>query len=321
MKQDSYVVLDTDGRKDFTFTRKLMKLYILETVLLGLMALLAVSGIQDLIAKGEDPSLLTDRSDYTPLALCSAIVGVFLLSLVSTILLSVGARNNWKWPIVIISSLTIVIHIALAVGVVIYVLENLRTNGAQYAGVGAIFIICLAIAYGVRSLREALEFIPGVSLFNDGVLIDNFKEWELPLIVEMLAGIQIQETGRLNAPKSELWNVISEGVETGVNFRVARFDDEIVGFLMNRKSITRPGTLVIGDLCVYDSPIASQVASYLVRDFARLYSRSSTPVSDITLPSKFHVMHNAFRTNGWILTKNNKKSKTMSFKYVGLTDF
>jgi hypothetical protein len=201
----------------------------------------------------------------------------------------------------------------------IYVLENLRTNGVQYAGVGAIFIISLAIAYGVRSLKEALEFIPGVSLFSDGVLIDNFKEWELPLIVEMLAGIQIQETGRLNAPKSELWNAISEGVESGINFRVARFDDEIVGFLMNRKSIRRPGTLSIGNLCVYDSPIAHQVASHLVRDFARLYSRSSTPVSAITLPSKFHVMHNAFRTNGWVLTKDNKKS--MSFKYVGLSDF
>jgi hypothetical protein len=318
LNHDSYVVLDTDGRRDFTFTRRLKNLYIFKTVLIGLIAVFAFFALPDILAKDGKPSLRDDNGDLTRLAVALATIGVFLLSLGFTILLSVGPKNNWRWPILIISSLTIVIHLVLAGLVLFYVLENFKTNGSQYQGVGAIIIICLAIAFSIRSLGEVLKFIPGVSLFSNGVLIENFKEWELPIIAEMLAGMQMQESGHLAASKVELWNSITEAVESGANFRVARFDDEIIGFLMNGKSLTRPGSINIGILCVYDSPIAYQVASHLVRDFVRLYSRSSKPVGFITVPSKFDLMYEAFLSNGWVLTEGNKATKTMSFKYVGL---
>lgn len=309
MKQLEYTVRDTDTR-DFRNTRKIKNLYIFNSVIAGAFSAFLITALPDLLSRTEGLAEAEEALGFTAIGAIIAIIFMFLLFLTMAITLSQCIKKDLNKPVIVISIISIVLYTVSIITAIFTIIENLTNGGgAPYQGAGAAAIAFWAIPTSYLSYKEGKKFMPGTSIFKNGVRVSTMKSREVSQVSEMLHESQV-EHGDVSG--SDFLSEIAAGTESQATFRVARVDGQIAGYLMMSADYKQ-----IGQMCIYSSPYAKEIASNLVQDFARVYSRSMKPVSAISVPFAFESLQASLSQNGWTAKAEDSKSKTILFEYTG----
>lgn len=258
-----------------------------------------------------------------------------LLNLTIVFLLSLGIRKDLPLLTGIICLLTAAGHILILAFIGLCVLVSL--SGSQAIDALAVLInflrgltaanpgvVALAISLqtlvtvyflaflmnGMKGFHETLTKTPLSTFFPSGVLVESFRKDDVEEMMKIYSASQRYSNPGKNS--YELWKQLVKSVNLVDDVRVARFEENVVGFL-----ITSQNFLEVKSVHLTSDAIADEAEECLLRDFIRLYSRSEKYVDFVEISSSDKKLQKALSHNGWKVSENTSSQRKVSFYYVG----
>jgi hypothetical protein len=256
-----------------------------------------------------------------------------LVNIAIIYLLALGVRKDWPLLTGAISLLTATGHILVLSFIafcLIVISTQSQTPDALTILVGmirsvasvnvgvlvlTIFLQTLITIYflaflinGLGGFRETLIATPLSTFFPSGVLVEAARKGD----VESLMKIYYASQRVANSGKSsyELWKQLMKKVDLEKDVRVARVDEDVVGFL-----ITAQEFRTVKSVHLSGGAIADEAEECLLRDFVRLYSRSVQYVDFVEVSSSDKKLQKALSHNGWTKSESASSSRKVSFRY------
>lgn len=253
-------------------------------------------------------------------------------------LLALGIRKDWPLLTGAISILTATAHILAlaftafcllvmsadseAIDFLTGFLNLIRTVTSVNTGVAILttFLQTLITVYslaflinGLGGFRETLVDTPLSTLFPSGVLIESARKND----VESMMQIHYAQQRRAKTGKTsyELWKELMKKVDLESDVRVARVDADVVGFLITSENFSK-----VNSVHLTGGAIANEAEECLLRDFARLYSRSSGYVDFVEVSSNDLKLQKALSHNGWKQSESSSSSRKIGFRYGDILD-
>lgn len=266
-------------------------------------------------------------------ALTIANLSALVVNLVLIYLLALGVRKDWPILTGVISFLTafgqILILSSIAVFILIVatggqsvdelaILASFTRNQASANPVIIALIIIVQILVtvyilaflltGTGGVREALTKTPLSTLFPRGVLVEAARKND----VDSLMKLHYAKRRTVEPEKNsyELWRRLMKRVDLERDVRVARVDEDIVGFLITSQSFQK-----VESVHLDGGPFSNEAEECLLRDFIRLYSRSEQYVDFVEISSRDLKLQKALSQNGWEKSENIVGSKITGFHY------
>lgn len=257
-----------------------------------------------------------------------------LFNLAIIYLLALGMRKDWPLLTGAISLLTATVHILVLAfmtfcllvisadsqGVTVFagLVSFIRTMGTVNAGVLflAILLQTLIAVYsmaflvnGLGGFRETLVETPLSTFFDNSILIESARKND----VESLMQIYYASQRRSNSDKTsyELWRQLMKKVDLESDVRIARVDEDIVGFLITSENFSK-----VQSVHLSSGAIADEAEKCLLRDFVRLYSHSKQYVDFVEVSSNDKKLQTALSHNGWERSEKSSSPRKISFRYV-----
>lgn len=163
---------------------------------------------------------------------------------------------------------------------------------AYFIIVVAVIIILAFLINGIRGFREAIVRTPLSTLFPSGVLIESARKDDAERLMEIYYAIQRSSGSVKN--RYELWKTLMKNINLERDVRLARFDGNVVGFLITSQDFTQ-----VKSVHLTSEAIADEAEKCLLHDFARLYSRSIQYVDFIEVSVSDEKLQRALLQNGW----------------------
>lgn len=270
-------------------------------------------------------------SFFFALTLSNLIALLFNLAIIY--LLALGIRKDWRILTGTISVLTATVHILIlafmafcllvistdsqsanVLAGLTSVIRNLQSvNGGVL--VLAIFVQTLIASYslaflinGLGGFRETLIETPLSTLFPSGVLVESARKNDVDSMMQInYAQKRQSKTGKTSY---ELWRQLMKKVDLETDVRVARVDADVVGFLITSESFSK-----VKSVHLSGDAIANEAENCLLRDFVRLYSRSSENVDFVEVSSNDVKLQKALAHNGWVQSESASSSHKIGFRY------
>jgi hypothetical protein len=262
---------------------------------------------------------------FTLLALLANIAIIFLLSL--------GIRKDWPLLTGTISLLTATGHVLILSFIafcLIITATQSQTPDALTILVGlirhltvvnpgvlvlAVFLQTLITIYslaflinGMGGFRETLTKTPLSTLFPSGILIESARKGDVESLMKIYASSQRVANSGKNS--YELWKQLMKKVDLERDVRIARVDEDVVGFLITSQDFSKVKSVhLTGDA------IADAAEECLLHDFVRLYSRTAQYVDFVEVSSSDLKLQKALSHNGWVRTENSPSSRKVGFRY------
>jgi hypothetical protein len=168
----------------------------------------------------------------------------------------------------------------------------------------------LFLMNGVNGFRESFAHTPLSTYFPNQILVESARKEDGIKMMEMYYASQ--RSGSPQKSSYELWKPLIKGVDLENEVRVARYDAEVVGFL-----ITSQNFRTVKSVHLDGSAMENEVEKCLIRDFARLYAGKNKYVDYIEVPTNNRRLMNALAQNGWKESKKEISSWRTGFHYVG----
>lgn len=162
----------------------------------------------------------------------------------------------------------------------------------------------------VRAVRENLTKTPLSTFFPTEILIESARMSDVESMMKLYASTQRDKKPGKNS--HELWKELMKNVDLEKEVRIARADENIVGFLITSQEFTKVESVHLKNVAVVD-----EAERCLLRDFARLYSRSNQYVDFVKVSSSDTKLQSALSHNGWIRQDSESSSRVVGFRYVG----
>lgn len=248
-------------------------------------------------------------------------------------LLSLGIRKDWPILTGAISILTATAHILIlafyAFCLILIVADSkdvsmlsgftnfISTLGPANSGVLvlAIFVQTLIALYsiaflfnGLGGFREAIVTSPLSTFFTSGILIEGARKNDVESMMKIYYAKQ-----RIVEPEKnsyELWRKLMKRVDLENEVRVARVDEDIVGFLITSENFSK-----VKSVHLSGGALSNEAESCLLHDFIRLYSRSEQYVDSVEISSNDRKLQKALSHNGWEQMEKLSSTRRIEFRY------
>lgn len=259
-----------------------------------------------------------------------------LVNLAIIYLLSLGVRKDWPLLTGAISLLTATGHIMIlsfiafclivtstqsqtpdALTILVGSIRHLTAANASIV-VLAIFLQTLITIYflaflikGLGGFRETLIATPLSTFFPSGVLVESARKEDVESMMKIYASSQRVANSDKNS--YELWKQLMKKVDLEKDVRVARVDENVVGFL-----ITAQEFRTVKSVHLTGNAISNEAEECLLRDFVRLYSRSIQYIDFVEVSSSDLKLQKALSHNGWERSEGEPSSRKLRFCYSGV---
>lgn len=263
---------------------------------------------------------------FTLLALIVNLAIIYLLAL--------GVRKDWPILTGAISLLTATGHIMILSFVAFCLLKVstqsqtpdallilvgfIRTLSSANAGVVvlAIFLQTLITIYslaflfnGLGGFREILVKTPLSTHFPSGILVESARKNDVGSLMEIYYASQRNSNPGKNS--YELWKQLMKKVDLERDVRIARDDEDVVGFLITAQEFCK-----VKSVHLSGEVIANEAEECLLHDFVRLYSRTEKYVDFVEVSSNDLKLQKALSHNGWMKSEGGPSARKVSFRYA-----
>lgn len=335
-EKDQYRVVKSRPRA-YKSASVLKGLYSLNAVLLGLSFLIIVIPTVLLMlnfVKQSSGSILQfiaglGLSFFFSLALTNLIA--LLCNLAIIYLLALGIRKDWSLLTGAISILTAVAHMLVIAFIAFCLLVTaidskslsgltslanfIRTLQTENPGVLVLIIFLqtlIAIYFlaflvnGLGGLRETMIETPLSTFFPSGMLVESARRND----VESLSKIYYNSQRSSGKNIYELWKQLMKNVNLENDVRIARFDENIVGFLITSQNFSSVKSVHLSGVAVSD-----EAEKCLLRDFVRLHTRSNQYVDIVEVSANDLKLQKALSQNDWYTVEGRSVPRKITFRY------
>lgn len=249
-------------------------------------------------------------------------------------LLTLALRKSWRWPVwvvaplILLSTASTFALIAVMASELLNLLERSELQpievlsalielyplgtalAALFALVALVFLLVEA-DFSIRSLGEVLKRTSDSARYEDGLIIEEAKEADLPEVSEIYYSAEISMRPHLSKRAiMEEFSKLFEDDDT--ELRIARVPGKILGFTLSSDDFSE-----LRYLCAPRGNDRYRAQERLVQDFVRKFAKSASLVTSVSVPSGNGAIEKVLLSNGWKASNRiPKRSTDILFEYA-----